>query len=43
VCLGAAVGAAGSITETVVKPAGSKQRGAPLRTFLHPADHQDSV
>ena len=41
--LGVGVGAAGSITEKVVKPAGSKQRGALLRTFLHPADPQGSV
>ena len=43
VWLGVEVGAAGPIAETVVKPAGSKQRGALLRTFLHPADPQDSV
>ena len=42
-CLGVEVGAAGSITEAVEDPAGSKQQGALLRTFLHPADPQDSV
>ena len=43
VWLGVEVGAARPIVETVVKPAGSKQRGALLRTFLHPADPQGSV
>ena len=43
VWLGVEVGAAGSITEAVEDPAGSKQQGVLLRTLLHPADPQGSV
>ena len=43
VWLGVEVGAAGPNAGAVEDPAGSKQQGALLRTFLHPADPQDSV
>ena len=43
VWLGAAVGAAGPIAETVVEQAESKRCGQLLRILLHSADPQDSM
>ena len=41
--LGAAVGAAGPIAETVVEQAGSERYGQLLRILLQSADPQNSV